>query len=372
MPVFFLRSAFAPWEGIGLLALLMAEKGQNELLKARNRTLSVFREGADPQFGLMKAYSIGDCSSGGDEWEAELQLTRQAVEAINRLNPPPKFFVLCGDLIHGMPAAQAGVESLLCFPLAREAQIRDLRNVLKDLRSDIPLVFVSGNHDLGNTPTPETVSDYCQQWGDDYFSFWVGGVFFLVLNSQLYFDASQCSELKAVQDAWLEQQLAVAGKKQCRHAIVFQHIPFFVNEPEEDHNYFNLEKAINFDGAVFSEGTSGRSENQAGTFLEETNLKIQQKAAEEKQVAGGKAPEDTVSCIKTVFSGHLHKNAGGTYKDLDMIISSAIGCQLGDDSHGVRMVGVTAEKIIHRYYSLSELSNQAKIEKEFMALIKPN
>ncbi|KAG8145569.1 hypothetical protein E2320_012086, partial [Naja naja] len=80
----------------------MAEKGQNELLKARDRTLSVFRE-ADPQFGLMKAYSIGDCSSGGDEWEAELQLTRQAVEAINRLNLRPKFFVLCGDLVHGMP-----------------------------------------------------------------------------------------------------------------------------------------------------------------------------------------------------------------------------------------------------------------------------
>ncbi|XP_070617219.1 serine/threonine-protein phosphatase CPPED1 isoform X1 [Erythrolamprus reginae] len=313
----------------------MAQKVQNELLKARDRTLSVFREeaerdwkgpfyfiqGADPQFGLMKAYSIGDCSSGGDEWGAELKLTRQAVEAINCLNPRPKFLVLCGDLIHGMPGTEW-----------REAQIRDLRNVLKDLSSDIPLVFVSGNHDLGNTPTPETVSDYCQQWGDDYFSFWVGGVFFLVLNSQLYFDASQCSELKAAQDAWLERQLAVAQKKQCRHAVVFQHIPFFVNEPEEDHNYFNLEKAVRHD-------------------------------LMEKFCRAG---------IKTVFSGHLHKNAGGTYKDLNMVISSAIGCQLGEDTHGVRMVAVTAEKIIHRYYSLSELSNHQNVEKEFMALIKPN
>lgn len=53
--------------------------------------------------GLMKAYAIGDCGSDGDEWEEEVRLTRQAVEAINRLDPKPKFFVLCGDLVHGMP-----------------------------------------------------------------------------------------------------------------------------------------------------------------------------------------------------------------------------------------------------------------------------
>ncbi|KAG8145570.1 hypothetical protein E2320_012087 [Naja naja] len=203
----------------------------------------------------------------------------------------------------------------------REAQIRDLKNVLKDLRSDIPLVFVSGNHDLGNTPTPETISNYCQQWGDDYFSFWVGGVFFLVLNSQLYFDASQCSELKAAQDAWLEQQLAVARKKQCRHAVVFQHIPFFF-----------MTRYDNYPGQI--------------------NL-VELRSAKEPR-----GDLKTESGIKTVFSGHLHKNAGGTYKDLDMVISSAIGCQLGEDPHGVRMVGVTAEKIVHRYYSLSELRAQ--------------
>ncbi|KAM6424437.1 serine/threonine-protein phosphatase CPPED1 [Liasis olivaceus] len=313
----------------------MAAKGQDELPKARGRTLGVFREdaeqewkgpfyfiqGADPQFGLMKAYAIGDCDSGGDEWEAELQLTRQAVEAINRLNPKPKFFVLCGDLIHGMPGTEW-----------REAQIRDLKNVLKGLRSNIPLVFVSGNHDLGNTPTLETISDYCQQWGDDYFSFWLGGVFFLVLNSQLYFDASQCPELKEAQDAWLEQQLAVAEKKKCRHAVVFQHIPLFISKPDEDHNYFNLEKVVRYE------------------------------LLEKFRQAG----------VKAVFSGHCHKNAGGTYKDLDMVVSSAIGCQLGDDTHGVRMVVVTAKKIVHRYFSLSELSNHQEVEKEFMRLINPN
>lgn len=126
----------------------------------------------------------------------------------------------------------------------RKDQEQDLKSVLKNTDQDIPLVFVSGNHDIGNTPTRETIDNYCKSWGDDYFSFWVGGVFFLVLNSQLYFDSSKCPELKQAQDAWLNGQLAAARKHKCKHVIVFQHIPLFLREPDEDHDYFNLEKSV--------------------------------------------------------------------------------------------------------------------------------
>nr|XP_047920119.1 serine/threonine-protein phosphatase CPPED1 isoform X5 [Anser cygnoides] len=227
--------------------------------RARGRTLSAFRhgtpnfgagrragddeyewkgpfyfiQGADPQFGLIKAWAVGDTNNGDDEWKEEIKLTEQAVQAVNKLNPKPKFFVLCGDLIHGMPGSQW-----------RKDQERDLKNILKNTDQDIPLVFVSGNHDIGNTPTRETIDNYCKSWGDDYFSFWVGGVFFLVLNSQLYFDSSKCPELKQAQDVWLNEQLAVAEKHKCKHIIVFQHIPLFLREPDEDHDYFNLEKSV--------------------------------------------------------------------------------------------------------------------------------
>lgn len=62
-----------------------------------------FIQAADPQLGLMKAWRIGDCDSGGDEWTEEVQLTKQAVQAINKLQPRPRFLVLCGDLVHAMP-----------------------------------------------------------------------------------------------------------------------------------------------------------------------------------------------------------------------------------------------------------------------------
>uniref|UniRef100_A0A8C5WKL3 Serine/threonine-protein phosphatase CPPED1 n=1 Tax=Leptobrachium leishanense TaxID=445787 RepID=A0A8C5WKL3_9ANUR len=300
-------------------------------LKAQGRLFTAFQEdeesqwkgpfyfiqGADPQYGLMKSWEIGDCDYGGDEWEQEIRLTEEAVQAINKLSPKPKFFVLCGDLVHSMPGNEFKVD-----------QERDLKTVLQKTDQDIPLVFVSGNHDIGNSPTPETIKAYCSNWGDDYFSFWVGGVLFLVLNSQFFFDSSECTELKEYQDRWLADQLAVAEKRKCKHAIVFQHIPFFIQNPDEENNYFNIEK------------------------------NLRQELLETFHKAG----------IKAVFSGHYHRNAGGKYKNLDMVVTSAIGCQLGKDKHGLRVVVVTEETIVHRYYSLDELNSKG-IEKDLMDLI---
>ncbi|XP_042827312.1 serine/threonine-protein phosphatase CPPED1 isoform X2 [Panthera tigris] len=192
-----------------------------------------FIQGADPQFGLMKAWSTGNCDSGGDEWGQEIRLTEQAVQAVNKLKPRPRFFVLCGDLIHAMPGTPW-----------RKEQTADLQRVLARVDSDIPLVLVSGNHDLGNAPTPETVAEFQRTWGDDYFSFWVGGVLCLVLNSQFWYDASRCPALKQAQDQWLDQQLSVAGQRECQHAIVFQHIPLFLQSIDEDDDYFNLTKSV--------------------------------------------------------------------------------------------------------------------------------
>ncbi|KAF4106658.1 hypothetical protein G5714_012648 [Onychostoma macrolepis] len=254
-----------------------------------------FIQAADPQLGLMKAWRIGDCDSGGDEWTEEVQLTRQAVQAINKLQLRPRFLVLCGDLVHAMPGCPF-----------REEQVKDLKEALRGTDPDIPLVFVSGNHDLGNTPTPESVEQFCRDWGDDYFSFWVGGVLCLVLNSQFFFDSSGCPD----------------HPDPSRHVLVFQHIPLFLRTPDEEDDYFNLQRGI------------------------------RERLIQRFKQAG----------VKAVFSGHYHRNAGGCYDGLDMVVSSAVGCQLGDDTHGVRVVVVTENDIIHRYHSLDRLTERGMDE----------
>lgn len=75
----------------------------------------------------------------------------------------------------------------LLFPGSsyKEVQERDLKAALKETDPSIPLVFVSGNHDLGNTPTPSSVEQYCNNWGDDYFSFWVNHHSIYYISSKL-------------------------------------------------------------------------------------------------------------------------------------------------------------------------------------------
>lgn len=298
----------------------MAES-EDIFLRAKHRTFSgltedaerewtgpfCFIQAADPQLGLMKAWRDGDCDGGGEEWAEEVELTKQAVEAVNQLTPRPRFMVLCGDLVHAMPDTPF-----------REGQEQDLKAVLKGTDPSIPLVFVSGNHDLGNTPTPRTVEQYCSAWGNDYFSFWVGGVFCLVLNSQLFYDASACPQLKDAQETWLEEQLSRASSStepKPKHVLVFQHIPLYLKSPDEEDDYFNLQK------------------------------EVRQNLLDRFKKAG----------VKAVFSGHYHRNAGGCHGGLDMVVSSAIGCQLGEDTHGVRVVVVTADEVVHRYHSLEQL-----------------
>jgi len=81
---------------------------------------------------------------------------------------------------------------------------------------------------------------YRDVFGDDYFSFWVGGVLFLVLNSQFYEDASLVETEAAEQERWLEHQLRTDNVGRAKHVVVFQHIPWFLNNVDEDKEYSNL------------------------------------------------------------------------------------------------------------------------------------
>ncbi|KAK1164895.1 serine/threonine-protein phosphatase CPPED1-like [Acipenser oxyrinchus oxyrinchus] len=261
-----------------------------------------FIQAADPQLGLIKAWAVRDCENGGDEWGQEVTLTQQAVQAVNKLAPRSKFMVLCGD-IHAMPGMQW-----------QDEQERDMKGALRGVDPAIPLVFVSGNHNIGNMSTLGTIAQCRCSWGDDYFSFWVGGILFRVLNSQLFFDGSACPDQRDTHEACLTEQLDSAQHRACRHVVVFQHILIILSSTEEDSDYLNLEKTVRLQ-----------------------LLKRFHKAG-----------------VKAVFSGHYHRNAGGMHNGPDMVVTSATGCQLGTDPHGLRVVVVT--KVIHRYYSLDELS----------------
>ncbi|CAL4140227.1 unnamed protein product [Meganyctiphanes norvegica] len=260
-----------------------------------------FVQAADTQFGMQEKYVEKITENYG--WSKEIEWSTQLVADVNGLSPRPKFLVVCGDLMDAWPKTE---------PEIRKRQMVDFKRIFTGL--EVPLVCVCGNHDIGNTPNNETIISYKKDIGDDYFSFWANGVFFIVINSQFFKDATESKELAAEHEEWLEAQLEVVRTEKPKHAVVFQHIPLFLASPDEDDDYFNFEKVLRIE------------------------------TLERFHDAG----------IRYVFTGHYHRNAGGFYKDLEVVVTSAAGVQLGDDDPGYRIVKVFKDKMEHAYYNLGE------------------
>eukprot|EP00794_Sanderia_malayensis_P013725 gene13725-15156_t len=228
---------------------------------------------ADPQFGLIDNWNGVDKSD--ITWDKEIDLTNKAFQCINNLKPRPKFVAMCGDLVDADPGTR----------------MHDLQKLQND-------------------------------FGDDYYSFVVGGVLFIVINNQFHKDASKVPELHAKHDLWLEEQLKAAEAKTYKHAIVLQHIPLFHDTPDEDEDYFNIEKCL------------------------------REKIITRLKTAG----------VKHVFAGHYHKNDVGKDGDLEMVITSAIGLQLGNDKAGMRIVRVFENHVDHKYYDFDSFPNEISLQ----------
>jgi hypothetical protein len=51
--------------------------------------------------------------------------------------------------------------------------------------------------------------------------------------------------------------------------------------------------------------------------------------------------------VTAVFCGHTHRNQVGWTGDLQMVQTTAVGCPLGDDPSGFRLVRVYEDRIEH-------------------------
>jgi DNA repair exonuclease SbcCD nuclease subunit len=221
-----------------------------------------------------------------------------AVAAANRLKPA--FVVVTGDLVNKPGDA---------------AQVAEYKRVAARVAPGIRLYNVPGNHDLGNEPTPESLAAWRENFGPDYYTFQAGGITGIVLDSSLEKAPEKVPQEAAKMEAWLKTELDRMRAKGIAHPIVFQHMSFFVKDPNEPDQYFNIPK--------------------------ETRLRYL-KLLEEYGV-------------RQVFAGHLHHNAEGRDGQLDMITSGPVGMPLDGGKSGIRVVTVTAGAVSQRYYDFGEL-----------------
>ncbi|QDV24982.1 metallophosphoesterase [Aureliella helgolandensis] len=253
---------------------------------------------ADPQYGMF---------TGNTGLEKEQVLVQQAVAHINRLQP--RFVIVCGDLTNATPDHARYA-----------AQVSQYHQDFSQIDPEIPLVCVCGNHDVGNRPTATSIDRYRDNFGDDYFSFWVGGVFNVVLNSSLLKDPAGAPDRLLAQQKWLDQQLNNPQVQHAKHVLVFLHHPLFLEQADEPDQYFNipLERRL--------------------PLLEQF-----------KQAQ-----------VRAIFAGHYHRNAYGRAGDLEMITTGPVGRPLGKDPSGLRIVKIEEADLQHEYYPLEDVPAQVE------------
>lgn len=269
-----------------------------------------FIHATDTQLGMMRHYTANNFTPS---WLPEMELTRKLVNTANSISP--QFVVITGDLIDTLPDPKNETVTT-----ERETQMKDLLRELANTHPSIAIFCVPGNHDMGASPSKDSLLQYRSKFGDDYYRWAYNGILFVAFNSQYWMDDSLAWEEARMHDAWVQDTLLEARRLKFKYAIAFQHIPFFYtgqfNEPED---YFNIPLKKRID------------------LLEQFN-------------AAG---------IKLVFSGHLHKNLpDGHYtsqKDgsiLTQIVTTAVGQQLGNDSHGYRLVTCRPDTVSHTFLTL--------------------
>ena len=264
-----------------------------------------FLQLADTQYGMF---------TGNKGFEQEAALAKQAVEHINRLRP--RFVIVCGDLTNATPE-QARYR----------AQVAQYHQDFSKVDAEIPLVCVCGNHDIGNRPTPKSIARYQKNFGDDYFSFWVGGVCNIVLNSSVLKDPVGAPEVLAAQQTWLQQQLRDAKIAKAKHILLFQHHPLFLAKEDEPDQYFNI------------------------PLERRTPLLDQLKGAD----------------VRAVFAGHYHRNAYGLAGEMEMITTGPVGRPLGKDPSGFRIVTVHETNIQHQYYAMDDVPKKVNLTEKAVA-----
>jgi 3',5'-cyclic AMP phosphodiesterase CpdA len=257
-----------------------------------------FLQMADPQLGMFATPLFMEAM--GLHWRdgsfaRETQLFGDAIQRANVLRPD--FVVICGDLIN-----RPG------HPKQRDEFLR----IAAMLNDDIPIHLVAGNHDVGNEPSEASLASYREHFGPDWYSFRSGAqgeVYGIVLNSVIIDAPDQVRSEAEAQLAWLKEELTKARDSGAAHVIVFQHHPFFLEAPDEEKQYFNIDQ-----------------ETRA------TYLQLFRDAG-----------------VDAVFAGHYHRNAYGRDGALQMITTGAVGKPLGDGRSGFRAVHLTSSGMEHIY-----------------------
>ena len=272
---------------------------------------------ADPQFGMYADLSRIDdeqrallegmglqlpltTDTYGFEYEADRY--GKAIAAANKLRP--NFVVVCGDMCNNK--------------IDPADELVEIKRITATLNQDIPMYWVAGNHDVTNEPTQETLANYRERFGPDFYSFDREGSHFIVLNSTVWQQPKNVPDELDKQIEFLRADLNGARESGSNNIVLFTHHPLFLTNVDEGDSWLVLPR-------------------------------------ERRKVLVALLKEYGVA---TVFSGHWHRNHIAFYGGLQIIVTGSTGLPLGPDPSGLRLVTVHPGGITHQFYSLDDIPTE--------------
>lgn len=227
-------------------------------------------------------------------------LTR-IVEAVNRLHPDAVVFT--GDYVHDPES---------------EAQWSEFLRIAARIDPRIRTAHIPGNHDLRIENGAVDITPYEKHIGKDHFRIRVKGALLTGINSERL--KVEDSDLAAAEEEIRRMESSLARKRKGEVSILFTHHPFFLQRIDEPEGYSTLAPEI-----------------RRRCFADFERLRVD-----------------------AVFAGHLHDNAEAEYRGIPMIVTSAVGRQLGAAKPGVRIIWIREGSIRHRYFPIEEIPSDRK------------
>ena len=233
-------------------------------------------------------------------YERETLLFRETIAVANERRPDA--LIVCGDMLQDWDG---------------DDQASIARELAAELREDVPLHWVAGNHDVAPDtfrPTEPALEHYRHTFGPDRYVADVEAVRVIVMNSTLVHSGEWPDE-RAAMIAFVEDALASA-RAAGQVPVVCSHHPWFLREVDV--------------------------ERDDPVTAMELPLQPRRRLLEIAETHG----------LKTLLTGHLHQHLVRTAGDLTQITTSAIGLPFARDPSGYQLIHVYADRVEHEPYDL--------------------
>jgi len=174
------------------------------------------------------------------EREDQGGMLRRAVAAINRIHPRPRFVVMSGaTAVQEATTVQATTVETTSSTLKEPTQYQ---KTMRLLAPNVAVVTVPGASDFPNgTVSKTSLQAYRAAYGADFYSFWIGRIMYVVLNSVLLSssgddtgdDAQYVEEERKKQMKWFEREVYI-GRTRGTQVHVLISNPLFLKKLTEE------------------------------------------------------------------------------------------------------------------------------------------